>query len=211
LTSRDSNPAKLILTPEVWIRAAKKNDGSTYWEYVLLYTDDALAISEKVANILRNEIGRYFELKAESIGPPEICLAGRLRQVVLEDGTKAWAFGFSQYVLASVDNVKEEPLRSRKAPMMSKCRPEIDVTRELLVNEASYYQSLIGILRWIVELGRVHICCEVSLLSSHLALPRKGHMDAVFHVFGYLDKLHNAEMIIRAIRGFHGWSNRTRI
>jgi hypothetical protein len=188
--------------PDVWMRAAKKNDGSTYWEYVLLYTDDALAISENAENILRNEIGRYFELKAESIGPPEIYLGGRLRKVLLDDGTMAWAFGSSQYVRASVDNVKQYmslkgmgELRGRKAPMMSKYRPEIDVTRELNVNEASYYQSLIGILRWIVELGRVDICCEVSLLSSHLALPRKGHLDAVFHVFGYLDKHHSAEMV----------------
>jgi hypothetical protein len=54
---------------------------------------------------------------------------------------------------------------------------------------------LIGILRWIVELGRVDICCEVSLLSSHLALPRKGHLDAVFHIFGYLNQHSNSEMV----------------
>jgi hypothetical protein len=188
--------------PDVWMRAAVKSDGSPYWEYVLLYTDDALAISENAERILRTEIGRYFELKAESIGPPEIYLGGRLRQVVLENGTKAWAFGSSQYVQASVANVKQylalknlPPLRKEKAPMRSKYRPEIDVTRELTPDEASYYQSMIGILRWIVELGRVDICCEVSLLSSHLALPRKGHMEAVFHIFAYLNKHHNAEMV----------------
>eukprot|EP00980_Cylindrotheca_fusiformis_P025560 scaffold14072_cov73-Cylindrotheca_fusiformis.AAC.1 len=64
------------------------------------------------------------------------------------------------------------------APMANSYRPEIDVTPELSVEQASYYQSLIGILRWIVELGRVDICCEVSLLSSHLALPRQGHLEA---------------------------------
>ena len=188
--------------PDVWMRAAKKANGTPYWEYVLLYTDDALAISENAENILRKEIGRYFELKAESIGPPEIYLGGRLRKVVLEDGTNAWAFGSSQYVRASVDNVKEyllkkglDKLHGRKAPFRSKYRPEIDVTRELTADEGSYYQSLIGILRWIVELGRVDICCEVSLLSSHLALPRKGHLEAIFHIFGYLDKHHNSEMV----------------
>jgi hypothetical protein len=188
--------------PDVWMRAAKKDDGSPYWEYVLLYTDDALAISMNAENILRNEIGRYFELKEESIGPPEIYLGGRMRKVVLENGATAWAFGSTQYVRASVENVKEyiakkqlEPLRKCKAPFRTKYRPEIDVTPELSVDEASYYQSLIGILRWIVELGRVDICCEVSLLSSHLALPRKGHLDAVFHIFGYLHHHSNSEMV----------------
>jgi hypothetical protein len=188
--------------PDVWMRAAKKDDGSSYWEYVLLYTDDALAISMNAEHILRNEIGRYFELKEESIGPPEVYLGGRMRKVVLDNNVTAWAFGSTQYVRASVENVKEyivkrqlEPLRKAKAPFRTKYRPEIDVTPELSVDEASYYQSLIGILRWIVELGRVDICCEVSLLSSHLALPRKGHLDAVFHIFGYLNQHSNSEMV----------------
>ena len=54
--------------PDVWLRSAIKSDGSKYYEYVLLYTDDALAVSENGESILRNEIGKYFELKEASIG-----------------------------------------------------------------------------------------------------------------------------------------------
>lgn len=32
------------------------------------------------------------------------------------------------------------------------------------------------------------------MMSSHLALPRRGHLDALYHMFGYLRKHHNAEM-----------------
>ena len=46
-----------------------------------------------------------------------------------------------------------------------------------------------------VELGRVDICTEVSTMSSHLALTRKGHLEAVFHMFDYLKKHHNSEMV----------------
>ena len=60
---------------------------------------------------------------------------------------------------------------------------------------ASYYQSLIGILRWMVELGRVDICCEVSMMSLHLALPQVGHLKELYHVFAYLRKYHNSEMV----------------
>jgi hypothetical protein len=56
--------------------------------------------------------------------------------------------------------------------------------------------SLIGILQWMVELGRVDICLEVSMLSSHLALPRRGHMDQVLHIFAYLKVHHNAEIVL---------------
>jgi hypothetical protein len=61
--------------------------------------------------------------------------------------------------------------------------------------EAAYYQSLIGILRWIVELDRVDICLEVSMMSSHVALPREGHLEQVFHIFAHLKKYHNTEVV----------------
>ena len=59
----------------------------------------------------------------------------------------------------------------------------------------AYCQSLIGVLRWMVELGRVDICLETSAMSSHLALPREGHLAQLFHMFAHLKKYHNAEMV----------------
>ena len=79
--------------------------------------------------------------------------------------------------------------------MRSTYRPELDVSEELSPSDALYYQSLIGILRWIVKLGRVDVCLEVSMMSSHLALPRRGHMEQVMQIFGYLKKYHNAELV----------------
>ena len=79
--------------------------------------------------------------------------------------------------------------------MRSTYRPELDVSEELLPSDTSYYQSLIRILQWIVELGCVDVCLEVSMMSSHLALPRKGHMEQVMQIFGYLKKYHNAELV----------------
>ena len=33
------------------------------------------------------------------------------------------------------------------------------------------------------------------MMSSHLALPRQGHMEAVLHIFAYLKKYHNTEIV----------------
>ena len=122
--------------------------------------------------------------------------------VELTNGATAWSFSSSQYVQEAVRNVeaylkvKNVKLPARAgAPISTNYRPEIDESEELGPIDSAYYQSLIGILRWIVELGRVDICCEVSMLSSCLALPRLGHMDQVFHIFAYLKKHHNTEMI----------------
>ena len=65
----------------------------------------------------------------------------------------------------------------------------------LNADQATFYQSQIGVLRRCVELGRVDIITEVSELASYLAMPREGHLEAVFHLFNYLDKKHNARIV----------------
>jgi hypothetical protein len=50
-------------------------------------------------------------------------------------------------------------------------------------------------MRWMVELGRVDIAVEVSLLSSYLACPRAGYLEAAIHIIGYLREKHNTRFI----------------
>ena len=42
---------------------------------------------------------------------------------------------------------------------------------ELDPDTASCYLTIIGILRWMIELGRINVITKVSLLSFHVALP----------------------------------------
>jgi hypothetical protein len=58
-----------------------------------------------------------------------------------------------------------------------------------------FYQHLIGVMRWMVEFGRIDIATEVSMLSSYLACPRKGHLENALHVIGYLRLKHNSRLI----------------
>jgi hypothetical protein len=69
-----SCPANL----DVWMRPAKHSDSSDYYKDILLCTDDALVVSDNAEQVLRNELGRYFTLKEESIGPPKIYLGGHV-------------------------------------------------------------------------------------------------------------------------------------
>ena len=189
--------------PDVWMRKAiKESDGTDYWEYVLLYVDDTLCISMNPSDVIEKEIGKYWKLKPGSLGPPSIYLGNKVTKVTLENGVSAWSFSSSQYVQEAVKNVEEYLKRKDQklpsyapAPFTSNYRPEIDISAELDPESASYYQSLIGILRWIVELGRIDITCEVSLMASMMALPRIGHLQQLFHIFAYLKQRHNAEMV----------------
>ena len=44
----------------------------------------------------------------------------------------------------------------------------------------SYFQSLIGVLQWIVELGRGDLTMEISAMDSMMALPREDHLNVHF-------------------------------
>jgi len=92
--------------PEVWKRKAVKSNGGEYWEYILLYVDDALCISHQAEDVLRNELGKYFVLKEESIGVPKIYLGNKVSKVTLENGTEAWGLSSSQYVQSAVKSVE---------------------------------------------------------------------------------------------------------
>ena len=55
-------------------------------------------------------------------------------------------------------------------------RPELDTSLECNDEQIQFFQNVIGILRWLVELGRIDIGYEVAILSSYLAMPRTGHL-----------------------------------
>lgn len=71
-------------------------------------------------------------------------------------------------------------------PLSIRYWPEIDTSDELDNEDAAYYQSLVGVLRWMVELGRIDITCKVSMMLSHMALSREGHLSQLFNMFVYL-------------------------
>jgi hypothetical protein len=113
--------------------------------------------------VLQKETGQHFVLREESIGPPSQYSMG---------------FGSCQYVQAAVHNVEDHLAKTGEkrpfkapTPLSSGYRPEIDVSPELGDTDSSYVHSQVVVLQWIVVLGRVDIDVEVSMMSSHLALP----------------------------------------
>ena len=85
--------------------------------------------------------------------------------------------------------------KQAKIPMQMRCIPELNVSQLLNSKGAQEYQQFVGIARWIIELERIEIIYEVSLLSNHLDMPRKGHMEALMWIFVYLDKAYGNTII----------------
>ena len=46
-----------------------------------------------------------------------------------------------------------------------------------------------------IKLGRMDMITEVSSLSSHVVLPREGHIDAVVHVMAHVDQRCNSRLM----------------
>ena len=79
-------------------------------------------------------------------------------------------------------------------PFVGGYQPETDTTDPLDPDRESLYQTMIGVMRWMVEIGRIDITTESSLLSSHLAYPCEGHFECNLHMAGYLKCKHNSRL-----------------
>ena len=172
--------------PDVWMKPALKANGDTYWEYVLCYVDDVLAIHEDPRITLGLIMKKKFKLKNDKMDEPEMYLGAELSKMDNEDGDTCWSMSSDKYCSAMVANVEETlsrqglrlpSQRQCQTPLSSGYKPELDCTCELKADGVQRYQEIIGSLRWAIELGRLDILLETSLLSSHLAIPREGHLE----------------------------------
>ena len=73
--------------PDVWLRPSVKPDGEEYYEMVLCYIDDMLAIPDMPMRTM-DGIRSVFKLKDKESEVPDVYLGATLRQVETETGTK---------------------------------------------------------------------------------------------------------------------------
>lgn len=179
--------------PDVWMRPGMKPEGDEYYEYILMYVDDILVVSNEPQPIFK-ELKQHVTFKNDKVEEPSNYLGARLKLKSIE-GRDCWTLTSVDYVNAAVKNV-EEALKHKQwkfpskvtTPMTSNYYPELDGTPELDADEVTFYQEMIGSLRWATEIGRVDILHEVSILSQYQASPRQGHMEQLLHIFAYLKK-----------------------
>jgi hypothetical protein len=72
--------------------------------------------------------------------------------------------------------------------------PELDCSELLNHEDTKIYQSLIGALQWVVQLGRIDITA-VMTMSRFRAAPGQGHM---WIVHGFINKMkHASEYVLK--------------
>jgi hypothetical protein len=200
-----------LADPDVWLRPACKPNGFKYYEYLLAYVDDILVLSYDPGKILLH-LSEFYRLK-EGYAKPQRYLGAQVKEWRFpNDPTKIrWALSSEQYVKEAVKNIETElqkqhrMLKRNKQPYAVDYYPELDVSPLLNPDEANYYMSQISILRWMVELRRLDIYINVALLSSFLCQPRRGHMEAIYSIYGYL-KYHDKSTMVFDDSPIH-WSD----
>ena len=87
--------------------------------------------------------------------------------------------------------------RPYSSPLEKGDHPELDTTAELEEKDAAIYQSLIGQLQWVIQIGRFDIATAVMTLSRFRAAPKFGHLERVKRIYGYLYKMRHGQIRIR--------------
>ena len=67
---------------------ARKSNGTKYYEYMLLYFDDCLAISETPKEAVL-QLDKLFKMQPSSIAPPNIYLGGKVKNMRLSNMVEA--------------------------------------------------------------------------------------------------------------------------
>jgi hypothetical protein len=177
--------------PDIWIHRVRDK-----YEYIAVYVDDLGIASENPKSIIETLTNKYgFKLKGT--GPISyhlgcdftrdehgvMCIAPR-KYIEKMDATFLRLFGHN-------------PKQHASSPLDKGDHPEMDTTDFLDAEGIVIYQSLIGALQWAVSLARFDIATAVMTMSSFRAAPRKGHLERLKRMYGYLSKMRNAAIRIR--------------
>jgi hypothetical protein len=190
---------------DLWLKTmTRPEDNVHYYAYILCYVDNILCIHHDPMSVMK-EINGYLPLKPRSVGAPDIYLGAKQKETRLPNGVMAWGLSPSKYVVQAFKKCQlhlTEKLARRYSiparadnPFPVDYDPSTDLSDILDPDCSLFYQHLIGVMRWMVELGRIDISTEVSMLSSYLACPHEGHRENTLHVMGYLRLKHNSQLI----------------
>ena len=133
------------------------NDGTSYYEMVIIYVDDVICISKFPEEFMK-KLSDLYKLK-DGYYVPKSYLGMDLSKT-----SAGWLLS-SQYYLINMLSEWEKKLKECNidlpknvgTPLPSSYQPETDDSKLLDSKFSTWYQALVGTLRWIVEIGRIDI------------------------------------------------------
>ena len=176
--------------PDIWFRRVQD-----HYEYIAIYVDDLVIASNDPQGIIDVLEKKYrFKLK----GTGEISFHLGTKYFRDEDGVLcATSSKYVKKMEETFTRLFGHKPQSYSSPLEKGDHPELDTSEELDANGIKLYQSLIGALQWAVQIGRIDIATAVMSMSSFRVAPRKGHLERIKHIYGYLMKMNAATIRFR--------------
>ena len=151
-------------------------------------------------------IDKFLKIKESSVGDPDIYSGAKLKKLHMDNDVWCWSISPSKYVQEVVrncqkylkENLSDEYELIANAPKLFPLgyEPCMYVYPLLLHDEESYFQTIIDVMRWMVDLVKIEISVEVSHLSSFLTMPRQGHLVNALHIMSYLKINHKSRLVL---------------
>ena len=175
---------------DIWMRHM-----GDHYEYIAVYVDDLLIASRNPAEIVSKLLDVY-KFKLKGTGPVSFHLGCDF----FRDDEGNLCYAPKKYIDKMLENYRRiygTMPKKAHSPLVKNDHPELDATDLLDIEETKVYQSLIGALQWVIQIGRWDVATAVMSLSRFRAAPRKGHLERVKRVHGYLLKMKNGVIRIR--------------
>ena len=176
--------------PDIWMR-----DKGDHYEYIAVYVDDLLIVSRD-PEAITNTLTDVHKFKLKGTGPVKFHLGCDF----FEDDEGNLCFAPKKYIdkiCSNYERIFGKLPTKASSPLVKGDHPETDTSELLDIEDIKIYQSLIGALQWTVQIGRFDVSTAVMTMSRFRAAPRKGHLERVKRIHGYLYKMKNGIIRIR--------------
>ena len=174
----------------IWMR---ENDG--IYEYIAIYVDDIIIVARNPNEIIK-ALKDVHNFKLKGVGPLEYHLGCDYSRDA--DGTLC--YGPKKYIekmITQYTNMFGSKPKEYISPLEKGDHPELDTSEELDNDGIQKYQSMIGSIQWAISLGRFDIQTATMTMSRFRIAPRKGHLERLKRIYGYLKKFSQAAIRIR--------------
>ena len=164
------------------------------YEYVTVYMDD-LAIASKDPSTIIDVLTNTHGFKLKGTGP----IKCHLRMVFHCDEHGTLRISSWRYIDKMVDTYQQLfgcKLSTKTLSAQKGDHPEIDDSEFLNEEDTQKYQSMVSMMQWAISSGWLDISTAVMTLSNFWAQPWQGHLNHVKHIYSYLYKMKDANIVI---------------
>jgi hypothetical protein len=176
------------------VRMRECND---HCEYIAFYVDDLL-IASRTPEVIIQALPGIHGFKLNGVGPLSYHLGCDYFHD--KDGTLCCA---PRKYIAQMQEQFERMFNHKAKDYTSSLekaiipRQKTETSAELDANRIKMYQSLIGSMKWAVSLGLFDIHTATMTMSRFRVAPRKGHLERLKWIYGYLKKFSTSAIRVR--------------